>query len=104
MDNNSPIRENIAKQINSSFDFRKLIGAVLSGWYWFVLALAAACTCAFLYLRYTTPIYAIKSTLLLEDKNDVSSKVLSALSPNAAKTNDQNLYNAQFQLKSQDMV
>src|ERR1043165_7595982 len=100
---NSQIKENIAKQINSSFDFRKLLAAVISGWYWFVLALIFAGAAAFLYLRYTTPVYAVHSSLLVEDKNDVSSKVLSILGPSASKT-DVNLYNEIFQLRSQDLV
>src|SRR5437899_1218801 len=100
---NSQLRENIAKQINSSFDFRKLLAAIIGGWYWFILALLLTGSCAYFYLRYTTPVYEVRSTIMVEDKNDVSSKVMSALNPGSAKEGV-NLFNVQFQLKSQDMV
>jgi tyrosine-protein kinase Etk/Wzc len=102
----SPIRENIAKQLNSSFDFRKLLAAIVAGWYWFALALLITGGSAFLYLRYTTPVYAIRSTLLLEDKsNNVSGRVLSAISSSGgAAPADVGLYNAIFLLRSQDLV
>lgn len=103
---NSQIRENIAKQLNAAFDFRKLLAAILSGWYWFVLALLITCGAAFVFLRYTTPVYTVNSTLLLEDKNsNVSNKVLTALGSSAATGSaDVSLYNAMFLLRSQDLV
>ena len=36
-------------------------------WKWFVLGLILALACAFLYLRYTTPVYEVTSSVILKD-------------------------------------
>ena len=102
MDNNQ-IRDTLAKQINSSFDFRKLLAAIMSGWYWFALALALTGTTAYLYLRYTTPVYAVQSTLLVEDKSDIAKNVLSKIDGGGGNS-EGNIYNQIFQLRSQDLI
>ena len=98
---NDQIKGAIAGQINSSFDFRKLLAGIANGWYWFALALAVSCTGAFLYVRYTTPVYQVQSTMLIDDNNDIAKNVLSKVGGGQSEVN---LYNEIFQLRSQDLI
>ena len=41
-------------------------------WYWFVIGLIATFICAFLYLRYSTPVYEIKAKVIIKDKSNSS--------------------------------
>lgn len=41
-------------------------------WYWFVFGLLAAFICAFLYLRYATPIYQVKASVIIKDESNSS--------------------------------
>ncbi|MEZ5016873.1 MAG: polysaccharide biosynthesis tyrosine autokinase [Flavipsychrobacter sp.] len=95
----------ILKQLNSSFDFKRMLGALLSNWYWFVLAISITMTAGFLYLRYTTPIYSIDSSILIDnqDDNNVAQSVLTELAPDKDKSRV-NLYNEKVILESQDMI
>ncbi len=95
----------ILKQINSTIDFKRLLGALISNWYWFVLAVSITMTAGFLYLRYTTPIYAIESSILInnEDGDNVAQNVLTQLAPEKGKSRV-NLYNEKVILESQDMI
>lgn len=49
-------------------DLRKMIDKFLRYWYWFLLAVAAMMTLAWLYLRYTTPDYKIIAKILVQDE------------------------------------
>jgi len=106
MENNQQFSNKILKQINSSFDFKRLLGSVLSNWYWFILSISITLTVGFLYLRYTTPQYAVKSSLLIDESNNgnAAKSVLSKLDPSDPKDNSVNLYNEMFILRSQDLI
>ncbi len=93
----------ILKQLNSSFDFKRLLGAVVSNWYWFVLCISLTVTAGFLYLRYTTPEYSVNSSILIDEEgNSPADNVLSQLAPEREKR--VNLYNERVILESQDMI
>src|SRR6185312_6597896 len=100
MENNQPQFTDRIKQINSSFDFKRLLGSVISNWYWFILALSITLTAGFLYLRYTTPEYAIKSSLLIDDnfQSNGAKSVLSKLDQDVQRRGEgnTNLYNEMF--------
>ena len=52
-------------------DAERIIHKVLANWYWFLPSVIVAIGLAFIYNLYTTPIYEIRSTLLIsEDKSD----------------------------------
>ncbi|MFW5752190.1 MAG: GumC family protein, partial [bacterium] len=62
------------KAINPSYDedaidLKKIIFRLLHNWYWFLLAIVLALSAAFLYNRYTTRVYEIDSSLLVEEEN-----------------------------------
>ncbi len=105
MENNQQYSDNkLLKQFNSSFDFKRLMGAILSNWYWFVLSISVALTLGYLYLRYTTPKYEINSSLLIDEGNNPAQNVLSNLDNNKSAESSVNLYNEMFILRSQDLV
>ena len=102
---NQQFSERILKQFNSSFDFKRLAGSILSNWYWYVLTLTVTLTAGYLYIRYTTPQYAIKSSILIDETQENSTKsLLSKLESGKENTPSTNLYNEMFILKSQDLI
>lgn len=105
---NNQLSDKLLKQINPGIDFKRLLGALLSKWYWFVLCLFITLSTAYLYLRYTTPQYSIKSLVLIEDKNkSPASSILNKLSDNQSSgdnTGNTNLFNEMSMLTSQDLV
>ena len=108
MENNEQqFSDRILKQFNSSFDFKRLLGSILSNWYWFVLVITITLTAGFLYLRYTTPQFSVKSSLLIQENPETgASSVLSKLDPdkNANGGSSTNLFNEMFILQSQDLI
>jgi tyrosine-protein kinase Etk/Wzc len=55
---------------DSGPDLKKIVNALLAFWLWFVAAILVCLFGAFLYLRYTTPVYKIASKILI--KSDLS--------------------------------
>jgi capsular exopolysaccharide synthesis family protein len=107
MEHNQPqIPNKILKQINSSFDLKRLMGTMLSHWYWFVLTLTIAITSGFLYLRYTAPLYIMKSSILIDESGNPAKNVLNKLDQEGGGQggNSVNLYNEMFILRSQDLI
>ncbi len=66
-----------AKDWNDEFEFEdrpsdnkelmRFIGRLLSNWYWFLLCGILGILLAFLYLRYTVPVYTVEAKLLISD-------------------------------------
>ena len=95
------------RQINSGIDFKRILGSVLSKWYWFVLSLGLFIAIGFIYLRYTTPQYSIKSLILIEQKQPGMGSLLSKLGDGqdgGSGASNPNLFNEMFMLTSQDLV
>lgn len=98
------IQTRLLNQLNSSFDFKRLFGALLTNWYWFVLALSITLTAGFLYLRYTTPEFAIYSSILIEqNQSDPAQNLLNKIDPDNDKSKV-NLFNEKVILESQDLI
>lgn len=65
--------------LNSNFDFSQIVKTYTRHLKWFVISIIFALACAFLFIRYTAPQYAVKAKIhILEDKN--SGSELSAFS------------------------
>lgn len=97
-------QQRLLNQLNSTFDFKRLFGALLTNWYWFVLTLSITLTAAFLYLRYTTPEYAVYSSILIEEENNSAAQnILNKIDPDNDKS-QVNLFNEKVILQSQDML
>ena len=50
----------------SWFDLQAIIKIVILYWYWYVTAILAALVCAFLYARYTSPVYKATAKMLIK--------------------------------------
>ncbi len=55
-------------QQDDTIDLKKVLFKLLRNWHWFVLAIAVTGAVAFLYNRYTTPIFEIKTSVLVEEE------------------------------------
>jgi capsular exopolysaccharide synthesis family protein len=66
MDNGN---NDIAKHFerNESLNIRAELEKYLSYWKWIVLSVAIFLTCAFLYLRYSTPAYTVSTKIMIKD-------------------------------------
>ena len=96
---------------NDSADIKKFVFKILRNWYWFVLAVMLTGGLAYTYVRYTTPIYEVSTTMLFEDPY-MSSNTLSAGSGAMGDVfqglggmgSMQNIYNQMEILKSTPVV
>lgn len=66
------MQENFNNQLEpgaeeSSMDLRKVLNSFLKNWPWFVFAVIGAMIIAFFYLRYSTPEYNVRATVLIQD-------------------------------------
>ncbi|MCC6462571.1 MAG: hypothetical protein IT260_19035, partial [Saprospiraceae bacterium] len=52
------------------FDWRAFLFRLLRNWYWFALSLGISTGLAWLYLRYTVPIYNVTSTILIQNEQN----------------------------------
>src|SRR5690606_6440565 len=52
---------------DEQIDIRALLLNYLRHWHWFVISIVLCLLLAFLYLRYATPQYEVRSTLLIKD-------------------------------------
>lgn len=52
---------------DDSVDIKKITQRILRNWYWFVLSILVAGGLAYVYNRYSTPVYMVNSTMLLEE-------------------------------------
>jgi len=59
-------------QEEDTIDIKKLVLRLLSYWYWFVLCIILSLGIAFFYNRYTTRVYEISSSLLIDAGKSVS--------------------------------
>ncbi len=55
------------EQPKSSFDFRQIYTSLVLNWKWFVLSIIICLGAAYIYLRYSTPIYQSQAKLLIKD-------------------------------------
>lgn len=58
---------------DNGFDFKKIVYTLLQYWPWFLGSVFLCLSLAFLYLRYTTPVYRITSKVLIKDDKGSSS-------------------------------
>lgn len=65
MNNNLPPGDQLTEP--QEIDIQEIIKPYLRRWLWFVLSVLAALILAFLYFRYTTPVYSIQTTVLIKD-------------------------------------
>lgn len=59
---------NIWQEQEDDFDLRNFVFKYLRHWHWFLISVLICSLCAWLYLRYSTPIYEVSATLLVKDE------------------------------------
>jgi len=67
MQENRTSQEQFAEE-TSNIDIRKIIGILVSNWRLFAFSALLCLAMAYIYLRYSTPIYKIKATVLVQDE------------------------------------
>lgn len=96
-----------SKPVNSGIDLKRLLGALVSKWYWFVISVTVMLTIGWVYLRYTEPVYQIRSSIMIDDQQrNGATTVLNSLNngQGTAEKTGPNLFNEMFVLRSQDLV
>ena len=53
----------------SRLNFQTIFAAVVLNWQWFLLSLIICICAAFIYLRYTEPVYKVSARMLIKDEN-----------------------------------
>lgn len=72
--------ENNGAEENSSFDFASIFRMVVLYWQWFIVSAVVCAAVAFVYLRYTTPVYSVVAKLYIKaDGSRSSRRVYSSL-------------------------
>lgn len=67
MANNSfPMNDSMEEQ-NSEFNYHDVLDALILHWHWFVISIVGCLLAAFLYLRYTTPVYSTWAEVLIKE-------------------------------------
>ncbi|WP_447636147.1 GumC family protein [Flavobacterium microcysteis] len=89
----------------SDFNIREQVEKYLVHWKWFVLSVIVVLCLAFLYLRYTTPLYKATATILVkDDKKGGLASELSVLSDLGVGTSKSNVDNEVEILKSRTLT
>src|SRR5690554_1046414 len=57
----------------SSFEFKKLMYTLLGIWPWIIVSVLLMLSLAFVYLRYTDPLYRIQAMIQIADSKSASS-------------------------------
>lgn len=91
-------------KLNTNFDIKRLAGSFMSHWYWLVISLAVALAAGWLYLRYTSPVYTVQSTLLFQPQNEMQEQVLNTGPQFNDGMADRLMFNEIFVMSSQDLV
>ena len=89
----------------SDFNIREQIEKYLVHWKWFLLSVIVVLGLAFLYLRYSTPLYKATATILVkDDKKGGLASELSVLSDLGVGTSKSNVDNEVEILKSRTLT
>lgn len=96
--NTSPIRG------FKDFNLKEQILKYVRYWYWFLLALIISLGCAFLYLRYSTPLYSVSSSLVILQEDNLSEAGLSAFKELGLEQSQTQIENEIQVLKSKSLI
>lgn len=59
--------DSYSKEEEEGIDFQKLLMIFLMNWKWFALSVVICMACAFVYLRYATPLYKVTAKVMIKD-------------------------------------
>ncbi len=63
-------KEYLESEEQSGFNFRDIYTLVILNWQWFVVSLVLCLAVAYVYLKYTTPVYQVSTKLLVKDNSN----------------------------------
>ena len=66
--NNDIVNVNKFEEEEGGFDFKAILMKLIIYWKWFIVSIALCLICAFVYLRYSTPVYRIQATVMINDE------------------------------------
>lgn len=66
--NNENLNINKLEEEEDGFDFKIILMKLIIYWKWFVVSIVLCLLCAFVYLRYATPVYRIQATVMINDE------------------------------------
>ena len=66
--NNENLNINKLEEEEGGFDFKIILMKLIIYWKWFVVSIVLCLLCAFVYLRYATPVYRIQATVMINDE------------------------------------
>lgn len=66
--NNENLNINKLEEEEGGFDFKIILMKLIIYWKWFVVSIVLCLLCAFVYLRYTAPVYRIQATVMINDE------------------------------------
>lgn len=66
--NNENLNINKFEEEEGGFDFKIILMKLIIYWKWFVVSIVLCLACAFVYLRYATPVYKIQATVMINDE------------------------------------
>ena len=70
MDDNkiTTAEENQQQEVKRLFNFRAIYTSLILNWTWFVVSILVCLAGAYIYLRYSTPVYQAYAKLLIKDE------------------------------------
>lgn len=92
------------KQSNSGFNFREMLSRYIKYLPFIILALFLGLILGYIKIRYATPVYQIKSSLLIKDENKYGSSDNNKFMDLFLSGGDQNVNNEQEILKSRPLI
>ncbi|MBD1396939.1 polysaccharide biosynthesis tyrosine autokinase [Pontibacter sp. JH31] len=87
-----------------SIDIKAILKKYLKYWYIFLLGAALSLTAAHLYLRYTTPVYSVKATILIKDESGADLSNSAVFSDLAMFQSNKTLSNVTLIMKSKGLM
>lgn len=66
--NNENLNINKLEEEESGFDFKIIFMKLIIHWKWFAVSIILCLLCAFVHLRYATPVYRIQATVMINDE------------------------------------
>lgn len=74
---NRPIRRELPQ--NEEIDLYEILFKYLAYWPWFIVSVVICCCCAYMYLRYSTPVYSASARVLIKEQDSYRSKASTPL-------------------------
>ncbi len=85
-------------------DVKELVFTYLRYWYWFAISVVVCFVCAWVYLRYTTPVYQVNSSVVINVGNESSGIEAQLESMGVIQPSNSNFDNELLILRSRSLI